>query len=423
MFSETVKKETPLKGLHILSLKTGVKDVVTIAGSLLGGSEFSPPGNLVTASLTTSMLDKGTDSQDKFAISEKLEKVGASLAFSSDKYHVNFTGHCLQEDVSLLIELLAEQLQEPAFLEEELETLKIRTVGNLERAKENTKEQAAIVFLRKLYPDGHPNRRLTTEEAIDSVQTLSVRDLKTFHKTGYGLGNLLFTVVGDVDHDTILGKLKEQFSSWKSSSLSLGPSGKQAQQREASEGFVHIPDKTSADMYLGQAIGIDQDHEDYYALMTGVYILGGNFSARLMQTVRDQQGLTYGIGSSVAGVSFGNDGYWSVWATFGPDLLQTGREATAEQIKLWHTQGVNGNELEAKKNTITGSYKVGMDTTGGLAAQILSNAERGRPIDYLDRFPDIIRKLTLTEVNQAIKKYVDPSRLTFVAAGTLNQEN
>lgn len=422
LFSKSVKEESPLPGLDLLSLKSGVKDVVTIAGSLLGGSEFSPQNNIVTAGLTASMLDKGTKTHDKFSISEKLERVGASLSFSCDKYHVNFTGHCLKEDVPLVIELLSEQLREPIFLEEELQTLKVRTVGNLERAKEGTKEQAFIEFLRKLYPLGHPNHRLTTDEAIASVKAITIKDMKAFHSSNYGLGNLLFTAVGDVDQEIISRELKERFLGWKSSPLSLESSKKRANSLEAGEGFIHIPDKTSTDMYLGQAIGIDRDHQDYYAVMMGVYILGGNFSARLMQTVRDEQGLTYGIGSSVSGVSFGNDGYWSVWATFGPEVLQKGREATLEQINLWHGQGVNAEELEAKKNTITGSFKVGMDTTGGLAGQLLSNGEQGRPINYLDKFPDIIRNLSLEEVNRAISTYVDPSRLTFIAAGTQSSE-
>ena len=191
--------------------------------------------------------------------------------------------------------------------------------------------------------------------------------------------------------------------------------------REPKEGnqIIKVQDKTSADLFIGQSIGIDREHKDYYALMLGVYILGGNFSARLMQTVRDKQGLTYGIGSSISGVSFGADGYWSIWGTFSPDIIKKGVASTKEQIDLWFNKGVTEDELSAKKTTISGSYKVSMDSTAGLAAKILSNAEQGRNLSYLDEYPKIIKSVSLSEVNRAIKKYVNPNKLYMVSAGTL----
>ncbi len=79
-------------------------------------------------------------------------------------------------------------------------------------------------------------------------------------------------------------------------------------------------------------------------------------------------------------------------------------------------------ELDAKKSTITGSYKVGLATTRGLARQILTNSERGRPINYLDIFPELIDAITLDQVNNTIKKYIDTNKLVFVAAGSLDKD-
>ena len=156
--------------------------------------------------------------------------------------------------------------------------------------------------------------------------------------------------------------------------------------------------------------------------MMGIYILGGNFSARLMQTVRDEQGLTYGIGSSIGGVKFGLDGYWSTWGTFAPDLIENGKAATMDQINNWYKNGITSDELDSKKSTITGTFKVGMDTTGGLVSQILSNAERNKDIKYLDKYVNSINDLTDEEVNSVIIKYIDPDKLTVVTAGSFNNK-
>ena len=154
--------------------------------------------------------------------------------------------------------------------------------------------------------------------------------------------------------------------------------------------------------------------------MMGHFILGGNFSARLMATVRDQEGLTYGIQSATGGVEEGNDGYWYIWGTFGPDVLETAKKSISRELCLWHEKGVTLGELTAKQSTITGTYKVGLDTTAGLATRILTTVERGKELSFMDEYPDIINNLTLDQVNAAIRSYCNPDNRITIVAGTVN---
>ena len=412
---------SPVDGLELKTTNTPIKDVVTITGSILGGDMFSPATNKAVAELTADMLDEGTTRQNKFEISERLEAVGARLSFASDKYRVRFNARCLKEDIPLVIELLGEQLRSPAFNESDLENLKKRLVGNLQRAKENTRAQASGRFSRIIYPESHPNYSREIDDEIADVEKTSVADLQTYHKNSYGLGNMLVVAVGDVDNAILLKALQDAFGDWTQSDLTIPARTSSANDISSTTQYITMEDKTSVDMFLGVPIGIDRKHEDYYALMVGNYILGGNFAARLMQTVRDQMGLTYGIYSSLRGVGNGNDGYWSVWGTFAPNLLQEGKRATLDQINNW-VKGITIEELNAKKETIKGSYKVGLATTGGLAGQILMNTEKGYEDIMLDDYPNIINQLTLNKVNAAIQKYINPNSLIIVAAGTINKE-
>lgn len=412
---------SPVDGLELKTTNTPIKDVVTITGSILGGDMFSPATNKAVAELTADMLDEGTTRQNKFEISERLEAVGARLSFASDKYRVRFNARCLKEDIPLVIELLGEQLRSPAFNESDLENLKKRLVGNLQRAKENTRAQASGRFSRIIYPESHPNYSREIDDEIADVEKTSVADLQTYHKNSYGLGNMLVVAVGDVDNAILLKALQDAFGDWNQSDLTIPVRTSSANDISSTTQYITMEDKTSVDMFLGVPIGIDRKHEDYYALMVGNYILGGNFAARLMQTVRDQMGLTYGIYSSIGGVGNGNDGYWSVWGTFAPNLLQEGKRATLDQINNW-VKGITIEELNAKKETIKGSYKVGLATTGGLAGQILMNTEKGYEDIMLDDYPNIINQLTLNKVNAAIQKYINPNSLITVAAGTINKE-
>lgn len=411
----------PIEGLRLVTLPMGVEDVVTMGGSFYAGNVFSPEGQRAVTDVVAGMLDKGTGKRDKFEIGALLEGVGASIRFSSDDYRVNFTARCLKPDVPLVLELLAEQLREPAFDADDLASLKKRAMGSLRRALENTDEQARIRFSQLLYPENHPNYTPSIEQQMTEIEAVTVKQMKDFHRKYYGCGSLLMVATGDINRDTITAGIEEHFGPWQMA----GQQPPTLDDRRANlngggqDEVVPMPDKTSVDLVMGMAVGLDREHDDYLPLMMATYVLGGNFSARLMATVRDEAGLTYGIGSSVGGAGDGKDGYWAIHATFAPDLLERGRSATMAQFDKWLSDGATQAELEAKQATITGGYQVGLATTKGIAGAILDALERGRELSYLDTFPDEIRALTLDQVNDTIRRYIDPDRLTVVAAGTL----
>ena len=218
--------------------------------------------------------------------------------------------------------MLAEQLTTPRFSTEELSTIQGRISGNLIRDKENTKKLAMIQFLRTLFPRNHPNYQATIDESVESVKKASVKDLFAFHKEHYGLGSIKIAAAGDVKAEALNGLLLEAMKDWKNKKTNIPKITENAIKPKKGSPTIKVQDKKSADLYIGQSIGINREHKDYYPLMLGVYILGGNFSASLMPTVRDEQGLTYGIGRSISGVSFGADGYQSTWGPFSPDILQ-----------------------------------------------------------------------------------------------------
>ena len=421
-FKNQVIETNHSQGINTYVLPTNIKDVVTISGSFLGGTLYSPSKNPHISTFTAAMLDKGTFNKDKYEIGDVLDSVGAELKFGSTKHHIFFTAHCLNSDVNIVVEMLAEQLRTPAFRGDEIDKLKTRMIGKLEQSLEDTKKQALISFLRILYPKTHPNYKYKTEESLDFIKSINQKDLKTFHDLAYGINTMNIAVAGDVNPEKFNDQIINHFADWDKQSINEIDNKLDIIAVSKNVDKINIKDKTSADMYLGQYIGIDREHNDYYPLMLGIYILGGNFSARLMQTVRDEQGLTYGIGSSIGGSNFGIDGYWNTWGTFAPDLIEKGHNATMEQINKWCKKGVFEKELISKKSTITGSYKVALDTTGGLVSQILSNAERKKPISYLDEYVGIINNISLKEINNAISKYIDPTKLTLVTAGSFNNK-
>ena len=417
--SQVVDSE-PVEGVRLLTLKRG-SGVVTINGSLMGGDIYADANNSRVPDLVSSMLDQGTTSQTKFEISNQLEKAGARLSIGNGKSEVNFYAKFLSKDLEMVFGLLSEQLQSPAFNEDDLEKIKKRMVTNYKKRKESTRGNAVNNMLASFYPTGHENAPEDNDKSIEDIKKTTTEDLAAFHKENYGKGGMIIVAVGDVDHKQLSNTIKKEFGSWKDSPLIKKTSNTKGK-RAPGKAYITMQDKTSTDFVVGTPLMIDMFHEDYMPLIVATHILGGNFSARLMQTVRVKEGLTYGINSNITGFSNDNDGYWMVNGTFAPELLAKGEKATLREIKKWAEGGVTQFEVDTTKSTLIGSYQVGFDTTYGLSGGILSAVSNWGNLNYVDSYPSIVSDVTLEQVNAAIKKYIIFDEIYQVAAGSIDEE-
>ncbi len=412
--------KTKIGDIELYSMSTGVKDVITIKGSLAAGDWYSPDSNTMIADMTGNMLDKGTLDKEKFKIAEELENLGANINFSVDSHSLTFNAKCLTNDLPKVMSLLAEQLREPAFSSSELEKLQIQRKGSFQRSLENTGYMAQSTLTQLIYPKTHPNHQASVEQIIQDIDEVTVEDLKTFHKKHYGTNSLQIVAVGDLESKSIEREVRKAFKDW-SGGIAYKETKPATLPSDHIDKTVHMDGKTSVSVRMGLPIGIDEEHPDHLPLMLGTYILGGNFSARLMSSVRDKEGLTYGIGSNISGATM-NDGYWTLSATFAPNLLEKGMQSTMKQLERWVKEGITSEELAAKKSTISGSAKVRLATTGGLANYIHDIALRGKPLSYADQYFEEIEALTLEQVNEVIKKYIKLDKMAVVKAGTIESQ-
>ena len=419
LLSSKVIDSEPVEGIRLLTLKRG-SGVVTLTGSMLGGDIYAS-GNARTADMVAAMLDQGTTNMTKFEISAKLESAGARLGFFNGQARVGFSGKFLSEDTKMVFDLLADQLKNPLFAEEDLNKVKKRQVANYKRSKESTRGNATNNMLKAFYGTGHQNSPTDPDKAIEEIKKITPKNLKDFHLKNYGAGTMVIVAVGDVDHNSLERLIKEGFGGWKKSPLKEKKETGTAN-KASDKVYVTMQDKTSTDFLVGTALGIDRYHPDYLPLYVATHTLGGNFSARLMQTVRVKEGLTYGINSSMRGFGNGNDGYWMVGGTFSPKLLSKGESSTLREIKKWAEEGITQKELDITKSTLTGGFQVGFDSTGGLAGGILDAIIVHGDLTYLDSYPERIKAITLDEANTAISKYIFFDDLYQVAAGTIDED-
>jgi zinc protease len=382
------------------------------------GDVFNPPQNAAIADLTAGLLDKGTAKHDKFAVAELLEQAGATLGFSTGSHTLNINGKCLRKDLPLVLGLLAEQLRTPRFDPEEFAKLKKQLAGRHKRNMEDPDFRAEGAFTRAIFPVGHPNRPPTDEKYLADVESATLEQLKAFHAANYGPTTARLVLVGDVDDAAIERTVTETFGGWRGGQAI--PSTKKAPPlAQARTERVNMPGKTSISLVVGQPSGLRYADAEYQPLNMATAVLGsGFFSARLLDIIRNREGLTYGIGASLSADTYA-DGAWAIHATFAPELLEKGMASTLRELRRFHDEGLSAEELKTFKVTLTGSYKVALSTTGGLASTLLNAVQRGYGPEWVDEFPRRVQALSLAEVNAAIKKFVEPDKMVTVVAGTL----
>jgi len=401
---------------RLLTLATPVNDFVSFRASFVTNPDFAA-GDDILQDLAVAMLDKGTQQRDRFELSGIIEDLGASVDTFADGLFVEAAGKALTKDLPTVLDVVAEMLREPLFDPEEFEKVRAVTVAQLQHQLEKTSSQAGGALKRHLFPEDHPNYAPPTEELIEQAEAAKLEDVKAFFDTHIGARDFRMAVVGDLDHDAVESAVLSSFEGWESHQ-SKPVHATEAAPKEAVRSLVPMADRSNIDVNIGHALDMYRGDDDYEAFYVANFILGGNFSARLMNEVRDELGLTYHISSSIAGISTEHQGAWRAVVTLSTEAFEAGVDATSGVIREFVREGITEEELDTVKTTITGSFVVGLATTGNLAKTLLTNVERDFDVEYVDRFPEIINGLTREEVNAAIRRHLQPDHLHVAAAGT-----
>jgi zinc protease len=408
--------EYELLGGKLLIGRTAAKDIVAVEGSVFGGPNFLPASLESIPRLAAELLDAGTKRKSKEAIRESLANRGITLAFRSEGDRTFFSGQCFPEDLPFLLSIVSECLSDASFPTVEVAATKARELGSLAEAKTETRVQAEIAFSRLLFDPSHVNCSRTIEESEQQIKKAERASLTQFKNT-LGRGGLVLVITGDVNEKQAISAAERAFGKLAVGTTVALEKKANKKRNAANETLVPIKDKANIDIFMGASLSLHRLDPLYQPLSVVVQMLGGSFAGHLMQTVRERDGLTYGIYAMLNGFEAGADGALQIWGTFSPDLYARGVATVREEIRKFFAHEITEEALTQKKEGITGSYLVGLSTARGFARTLHQFAIDGRPASYLVEYPHIINKITIEEA-KAAAKLVPLDRLSLAAAGT-----
>ena len=388
------------------------EDIVTIMGFALvqGWQGYHP----LLLDAWADLLDKGTTKHDKIAIATAIESLGAHVNFSHANGYLMWSAQCLKTDAEVIYNWVKEIIFNASFPEEEIRLWIKLTLSALHEEMSEPMVQSLIQWSQHIYPSHHPSYKnnsiddILWLESLDGVQTQAILQSIT-------CDSMQIVVVGDVDtkeHAKALTSWDIGKSMYDTQNVpDIIPSTSQRK-------HVEIKDKTSSYVRIGQALTITKEDPDYWPLIVAVDALGGTFSARLMRTVRDIEGLTYGVNSHVVGLVNRLGGYFSVVITLAPMNVEKGIASTLFQIKKWHDEGLTEEELNARKEGLLGRHAVRATSTTQIATSMRYGLMHDFGASYSTLYMQAIESVTLSQVNAAIKKWIHPEAFIIVSAGT-----
>ena len=416
--ARTERFELP-SGMKVAFLpKENRGDAVSVRFSLRYGTESALMGKATDGSLAGSMLMRGTESRSRQEISDELDRLKAQGGVSGTATIASGSFTTVRENLPAVLRLGAEILQEPAFDADEFELLREERLAGIE--SQMSEPQAVVVeaFQRHFgdYPAEHPRYTATFEEQIERLEAATVEDARAFWEGFYGAQGATMAVVGDFDPVEMRSLIEELFGDWTASEpYARVP----AQYRDVAPLILDIetPDKSNAWMFAGVALQMRDDHPDYPALVLGNHILGGGMNSRLFSRIRGEEGLSYGVGSAYSAPPIDDNAQFLAYAIFAPengDKVVTSLKAVLEATLA---EGFAEEEFEAAKRGYLDQQQNGRANDGVIASLLSGRLFLDRPLSFDAEQEAAIEALTAGDVVAALRRHIDPAKLTIVRGG------
>jgi len=412
---ETIHRAVLPNGITVLVYENFITPAVTLRGRLQAGGMYDPEEGIGLANLTASSVQRGTAKFTFQAINERLDRLGMAFGIGGNVEVVGFSGRALVEDLDAWLEIASQVLIAPTFPPVEVEKVRVQILTRLEEAKNDTQQVADRRFRELCYPAGHPYHR--PQEGIEEgLKRLTLADLAAFHGQYYRPETLTLAISGAIPAGAAVEKVERAFGQWRGQGQVAPfviPDLPKRQESVRQEYLV--PGKTQSDIVIGFP-GLARRNPDYYPLMVADLIFGQmGLMGRLGASVRDRDGLAYYVYSSLE-ASYGA-GPWVVRAGVNPANVERAIAGILAEMRRLRDAPVSADELQDAQDFLTGSLALRLETNNGIAAAILDMETFDLGLDYLQRYPGIVRAITPEAILEAVRRYQQLEGYVLTVAG------
>ncbi|MBE2187754.1 MAG: insulinase family protein, partial [Rhodothermales bacterium] len=407
-----IQQLTLSNGVPVLLVEKPGIPIVQVNLVVKAGSVDDPAGKTGLAALTAQLLDEGAGQRSALELADAVDFLGIDLTTFAGLHTMGVDLHTPTSKLADALDLMADVTLRPAFPADEVERAEAQTAVGLAQRRDQPTALATALLNRTLFGEAHPYGRSAMPV---TVRAITRDDLVAFHRARFATGNAAFVVVGDVTAASLLPVLEARFgaAAWPASagtaSATVAPTRQVAGRTIA---FVDKPGAAQSVIRIGR-IGAARSTDDYYALQVLNAILGGSFTSRLNQNLRETHGYAYGAGSSFV--------FRPVPGPFlAASNVQTDATAPAltEFVKeLTNIRTIPQDEVDKGKNFVALSFPETFQTVEGTADMVADLWANNLPLDTYNRYTDRVMAVSRADLERAARTYIDPAKVAIVVVG------
>lgn len=410
-----IVKRTLSNGVPVWIVEMHKVPLVDVTLIVKTGSAVDPATKHGLTSVVADMLDEGAGTRTALDIADDIAFLGGSLRTGSDWDSSTVNLHLPVSKVDDGLSLMSDVALRPTMAAAEFERMRKTRLTSILQGRDNASTLAGLAFSKVLYGPDHRYGAppAGTEATLNAITPV---DLKAFHTRYFQPSNSQIIVVGDVTPASIIPKLEKQFGLWKNAAPVAKVSPEPAPPAAARTIYlVNRPGAAQSQIRIG-LVGVARNTPDYFTLDVLNTILGGSFTSRLNQNLREVHGYAYGASSAFA-----------MRQSAGPFQAAAGvqTDKTTESLREFFKeldgirQPISEEELARGKNYEALGFPSGFETLSGMAGQLVSMAVYNLPDTFFNEYVPKIQAVTSAQALAAAQKYLQPDKFAIVVVGDL----
>jgi zinc protease len=388
--------------------------------TLRHGSLETLQNRAVAGQLVGAMYSRGTTLRSRQALKDTLDKLKATVQLSNSGTATSGSVQVKREALVPTLRLLAEMVQKPAFDSTEFEQLRTQQLAGIEAGKSEPQAIAVTAFQRRLrpFPKGHPEYTPTIEESIEALKSVTRADLVKYHADFGGAQAGDLALVGDFDPDSVVTLARELFGAWTAKSP-WKPLPRQFTATDSGTTVFETPDKQNAMFMAAQTMPLSDSDPDYAAMLVGSQIMGGGFlKSRMADRMRQKDGVSYAVGSQFQARPVDREAFAFTFALYAPQNVDKVVTGFTEELAKLLEGGITQEELDQARTGWLREQQQQFANDNEVVSTLVVHRRWERSYtSYEAKLADQIGKLTVADVNAALRKYLDPSKTFIVRAG------
>ena len=410
-----IQKAKLSNGLPVWVVELHDVPVAQVNLVVFSGTANDPPGKYGVASLASALLEEGAGSRSALQIADAIDYLGADLGTTTTSDQSAVRLHVPVARLADALPIMADVALRPTFPKDELERQRQQRLTSLLQGRDDPPTISSVAFSRILYGKGH---RYGTPQmgTAENIKTFTSDDLRGFYTSAFRPEHAVLLAVGDITADKAMPLFEKNFGAWKASGAAAAEKLPAVEEPPARQ--IYLIDKPGApqsQIRIGR-IGVPRSTPDFFPIQVMNTVLGGSFTSRLNNNLREVHGYTYGANST-----------FDMRMGAGPFYAAAGvqTDKTAEALKEFFNElnailkPVPAEELARAKNYVSLRFPSAFETTGDISRRLEDALVFHLPEDYFATYVQNIQAVTGAGVQRVAQKYIKPDHLAVVVVGDL----